>query len=46
MNGYAAQINRLMDLTAYFTARIKQTPGYELIIDPVGAAAQYSKHRT
>uniref|UniRef100_A0A1I7ZXJ5 Glutamate decarboxylase 1 n=1 Tax=Steinernema glaseri TaxID=37863 RepID=A0A1I7ZXJ5_9BILA len=34
MEGYRAQINRLMDLTAYFTARIRQTEGYELVVDP------------
>ena len=29
------QINRLMDLAAYFTAKIKQTPGYEMVVDEV-----------
>lgn len=35
MEGYRRQINRLMDLAAYFTAKIRQTEGYELVIDPV-----------
>ncbi|VDM24706.1 unnamed protein product [Toxocara canis] len=34
MEGYRKQINRLMDLAAYFTAKIRQTEGYELVIDP------------
>ncbi|KAK0418211.1 hypothetical protein QR680_013435 [Steinernema hermaphroditum] len=34
MEGYRAQVNRLMELAAYFTARIKQTEGYELVVDP------------
>uniref|UniRef100_A0A914UT29 Glutamate decarboxylase n=1 Tax=Plectus sambesii TaxID=2011161 RepID=A0A914UT29_9BILA len=33
MTGYAKQINRLMDLAAYFTAKIKQTPGYEMVVE-------------
>ncbi|KAI6235473.1 Glutamate decarboxylase 1 [Aphelenchoides besseyi] len=33
MDGYRDQINRLMDLTAYFTNRIKHTPGYEMVIE-------------
>lgn len=35
MMGYRRQINRLMDLAAYFTARIRETEGYELVVDPV-----------
>ncbi|MCP9258488.1 Glutamate decarboxylase 1 [Dirofilaria immitis] len=35
MIGYRRQINRLMDLAAYFTARIRETEGYELVVDPV-----------
>ncbi|KAM3724665.1 Glutamate decarboxylase [Dirofilaria immitis] len=34
MIGYRRQINRLMDLAAYFTARIRETEGYELVVDP------------
>uniref|UniRef100_A0A915JTU2 Glutamate decarboxylase n=1 Tax=Romanomermis culicivorax TaxID=13658 RepID=A0A915JTU2_ROMCU len=33
MNGYAKQINRLMDLAAYFTAKIKSTEGFEMVMD-------------
>ncbi|CAD6199893.1 unnamed protein product [Caenorhabditis auriculariae] len=33
MEGYRQQINRLMDLTYYFTKRIKETEGFELIIE-------------
>lgn len=35
MDGYRRQINRLMDLAAYFTHRIKSTPGYEMVINNV-----------
>lgn len=35
MEGYRKQVNRLMDLAAYFTARIRETEGYELVVDPV-----------
>jgi hypothetical protein len=35
MNGYAKQINRLMDLAAYFLARLKSTEGYEMVLDDV-----------
>ncbi|KAI6240964.1 Glutamate decarboxylase 1 [Aphelenchoides fujianensis] len=35
MEGYRKQINRLMELTAYFTNRIKHTPGYEMVVDKV-----------
>ncbi|KAH7731509.1 glutamate decarboxylase 1-like protein [Aphelenchoides avenae] len=34
MEGYRKQINRLMDLAAYFTAKIKNTEGYEMVVDP------------
>ncbi|VDK70644.1 unnamed protein product [Litomosoides sigmodontis] len=34
MTGYRRQINRLMDLAAYFTARIREIEGYELVVDP------------
>uniref|UniRef100_A0A1I7W9M0 Glutamate decarboxylase 1 n=1 Tax=Heterorhabditis bacteriophora TaxID=37862 RepID=A0A1I7W9M0_HETBA len=34
MEGYRQQINRLMDLSAYFTLRIRETEGYELVVDP------------
>ncbi|MFH4973820.1 hypothetical protein AB6A40_000529 [Gnathostoma spinigerum] len=34
MEGYRKQINHLMDLAAYFAARIKETEGYELVVDP------------
>ncbi|KAK6028721.1 hypothetical protein OSTOST_05191 [Ostertagia ostertagi] len=34
MEGYRQQINRLMDLAAYFTQRIRETDGYELVVDP------------
>ncbi|CAO4368404.1 unnamed protein product [Caenorhabditis nigoni] len=33
MEGYRQQINKLMDLSAYFTRRIKETEGFELIIE-------------
>lgn len=35
MEGYRTQVNRLMDLAAYFTAQLKATEGFELVIDPV-----------
>ncbi|VDM85632.1 unnamed protein product [Strongylus vulgaris] len=35
MEGYRQQINRLMDLAAYFTQRIRETEGYELVLDPI-----------
>jgi glutamate/tyrosine decarboxylase-like PLP-dependent enzyme len=35
MQGYRKQINRLMDLSAYFTKRIKHTPGYEMVVENV-----------
>lgn len=35
MKGFEQQLDRLMDLTAYFTARLKQTPGYEMVVDDV-----------
>ncbi|VDN51863.1 unnamed protein product [Dracunculus medinensis] len=34
MEGYRTQVNRLMDLAAYFTAQLKATEGFELVIDP------------
>ncbi|XGW17703.1 hypothetical protein V3C99_002357 [Haemonchus contortus] len=34
MEGYRQQINRLMDLAAYFTQRIRETEGYQLVVDP------------
>ncbi|KAK5966322.1 hypothetical protein GCK32_006366 [Trichostrongylus colubriformis] len=34
MEGYRQQVNKLMDLTAYFTQRIRETEGYELVVDP------------
>ncbi|VDK81477.1 unnamed protein product [Onchocerca ochengi] len=34
MTGYSRQIDRLMDLAAYFTARIRETEGYVLVVDP------------
>ena len=37
MEGYRQQINNLMELSAYFTQRIRETEGYELVIDPVFA---------
>lgn len=33
--GFGRQIERLMELAAYFTRRIKNTPGYEMVIDDV-----------
>ena len=36
MEGYRAQINYLMDLAAYFTQRLRDTEGYELVIEKVG----------
>jgi len=33
MQGYRKQINRLMELAAYFTKRIKSTPGYEMVVE-------------
>uniref|UniRef100_A0A183C478 Glutamate decarboxylase 1 n=1 Tax=Globodera pallida TaxID=36090 RepID=A0A183C478_GLOPA len=33
MEGYRHQINRLMDLANYFTAKIKRTEGYEMVVD-------------
>ena len=42
MEGYRRQINHLMDLTSYFTARIKETEGYELVVNPVWHAASNS----
>jgi len=36
-NGFAKQIDRLMQLAAYFTDRIRNTAGYELVIDKVCA---------
>ncbi|KAK6741374.1 hypothetical protein RB195_009305 [Necator americanus] len=33
MEGYRDQVNYLMDLAAYFTKRIKETEGYELVLD-------------
>jgi glutamate decarboxylase len=38
-NGFAKQIDRLMQLAAYFTERIRNTAGYELVIDNVCALA-------
>jgi len=32
-NGLGKQIDRLMQLAGYFTDRIRNTPGYELVID-------------
>ncbi|KFD53454.1 hypothetical protein M513_05718 [Trichuris suis] len=32
MLGYEKQVERLMGLAAYVTARIKQTPGYEMVL--------------
>lgn len=40
MTGYRRQINRLMDLAAYFTARIRETEGYELVVDPVSNSCE------
>ncbi|VDL73505.1 unnamed protein product [Nippostrongylus brasiliensis] len=34
MEGYRQQVNRLMELAAYFTQRIRETEGYELVVDP------------
>ena len=36
--GFGRQIDRLMQLADYFTQRIKNTPGYELVIDEVTLA--------
>ncbi|CAD5214898.1 unnamed protein product [Bursaphelenchus okinawaensis] len=33
MEGYRAQINRLMELCAYFTHRIKSTAGFEMVVE-------------
>ncbi|EYC27438.1 hypothetical protein Y032_0009g724 [Ancylostoma ceylanicum] len=33
MEGYRKQINMLMDHAAYFTQRIKETEGYEMVVD-------------
>jgi len=33
--GFGASIDRLMELAQYFTAKIKRTPGYEMVIDKV-----------
>jgi glutamate decarboxylase len=38
-NGFAKQIDQLMQLGAYFTERIRKTPGFELIIENVCARA-------
>lgn len=35
MEGYRQQINRLMQLARYFTLRIKNTEGYEMVIEEV-----------
>lgn len=35
MEGYRRQINRLMELTKYFTAKIKAVEGYEMVVDEV-----------
>ncbi|KHJ49038.1 hypothetical protein D918_00156 [Trichuris suis] len=35
MLGYEKQVERLMGLAAYVTARIKQTPGYEMVLSEV-----------
>lgn len=35
MEGYRQQINRFMHLTRYFTQRIKNTEGYEMVIEEV-----------
>ncbi len=32
MEGYRQQINRLMELSAYFTRRIKSTEGFEMVL--------------
>ncbi|KHJ82312.1 pyridoxal-dependent decarboxylase domain protein, partial [Oesophagostomum dentatum] len=34
MEGYREQINRLMDLSQYFAKRVKETEGFELIMEP------------
>jgi glutamate decarboxylase len=34
-SGFEKQINRLMDLARYFTARLKETDGYEMVMDNV-----------
>ncbi|VDN21424.1 unnamed protein product [Cylicostephanus goldi] len=33
--GFRQQINKLMDLAAYFTQRVRETEGYELVLDPL-----------
>ena len=43
MEGYRQQINNLMELSAYFTQRIRETEGYELVIDPVLALFRLQK---
>lgn len=35
MDGYREQINRLMDLAEYLTEKLRETEGYELVVDPV-----------
>lgn len=35
MEGYRQQINHFMHLTRYFTQRIKNTEGYEMVIEEV-----------
>lgn len=35
MDGYRKQINRLMELASYFTERIKNTDGYEMVVENV-----------